>query len=440
MPDRLPLTHFEELMLYQDCEAYPCSCFMQLQLSGELKRSAFEAAARIAVERHPLLRATVEMERGRPRWKIANLSTPNIFWNETNSDSPQAGRLELEHEAGLRLIVRVGSETSEVLIQFHHACCDGQGMLQYIHDLLVAYANEADAESSCVELPSLDPELLRGRGSLGLSSWKLLKMAPKQAIGLQGVAQFVMRKPQPILPHERFDSADSSPAIFPAWNLHQFDEDTSNQIRSTAKRLAVTTNDLLARDLFLALREYRMTNAIGNDREWLRMMVPISLRTASHRRVSASNIVSSVFLDRRGHEIEDADRLLTSIHDEMELIKRLDLKYTFNFSLYANRFVPGGLRKTAAGHACNASVVFSNLGKILTRTSLPQSDGRLVAANVRLDNVLIAAPIAPYMTASFVAHWYANRLSITLHHDVRLIPESAAKQLLGMFVDRVTQR
>jgi hypothetical protein len=218
---------------------------------------------------------------------------------------------------------------------------------------------------------------------------------------------------------------------------HHFDADTTQGLRSSAKQLGVTTNDLLARDLFLALHQFRTSRALGKPDEWLRMMVPMNLRNASDRQISAANIVSSVFLDRRGGDIADAESLLASIKEQMDLIKRLQLGFTFMFSLYASRLLPGGLRRVAAGTSCNTSVVFTNLGKILARTPLPADQGRLVAANVRLDQIEIAAPLAPFLCASFAAGWYAGRLSLTLHHDPRVLDTPSAEQLLQGFVDQV---
>jgi len=59
---------------------------------------------------------------------------------------------------------------------------------------------------------------------------------------------------------------------------------------------------------------------------WLRFSVPINLREAKDRRLPAANVMSMVFLDRRRAQIADPDRLLASIHHDLELSRRLRLQ------------------------------------------------------------------------------------------------------------------
>ncbi len=438
MPDTLPLTHFEELMLCQNSEAYPCSCFIRLEFDGELRHTEFTTAATIALARHPLLNAKVKRVKKRLVWEVEDDATPKIHWNLASpSDGSRVKHIDLEQETGLELFVQSSTERSELLVHWHHACCDGLGIFQFIHDLLIAYANEAGDEAESLPLPELRPELLSARNSFGLTWGKILRMIPKQLVGMQGVLQFVTRKPQPIVPHQRFELNSAGPDSFPGLAAHHFDLDTSKQLRNAVRGTDVTLNDLLARDLFVALQDFRSSNDFGSDDECLRMMVPISLRRSSDRYVPAANIVSSVFLDRSGSEISQPESLLTSVNEEMELIKRLQLGFTFIFSLLINRRLPGGLEKTTSGQACNTSAVFTNLGKLFGRTPLSSDDGRIIAGNVKLQNITIAAPIAPYLTTAFAAGWYANRLSITLHYDPRVIPSASAEQLIGLFANKI---
>lgn len=51
----LPLTTFEKYMLLDDRADYPMAFVIQLKLSGELRRSAFESSLEETLSRHPLL-------------------------------------------------------------------------------------------------------------------------------------------------------------------------------------------------------------------------------------------------------------------------------------------------------------------------------------------------------------------------------------------------
>ena len=438
MSHTLPFTPIEELMLHQDSRAYPYTCFIRLTFAGGLDREAFKRAAREALARQPLLAARVDAGRRRPRWKLEEDPTPEVIWREgeITEQFPTADYLDVAR-GGLRLLVTRGEHASDLAVQFLHACCDGLGIFQFIHDLLILYAVETCAKVQRDALPRLERSSLERRGKFGLTWRKLLKMAPKQAVGLFGVRQFLMRSPAPIVAHERESATAATPDPYPTACARHLDLAASDALRAAAKDAGVTTNDLLARDLFVALREFRLARGIAEDERWLRLMIPMSLRTAADRKLPAANVVSSVFLDRRGSDIADREQLLASVTDEMQLIKSHQLGFTFIFSLHLSRLSPGGLRRTARSDRCTNSAVFTNLGRILARGPLPRVDGELICGDVRLSNVEILAPVTPYTCAAFAACWYANRLSITLHYDPRVLSAEDARELLGLFVGEI---
>ncbi len=435
MPD-LPLTVIEELMLHQDCTAYPYTCFIRLTFAGRLQRPDFEDAAARAVDRHPMLMANLDRTRRRPRWTLHSQRRPLIEWRDepVTSAFPAAGYLNMS-EGGLRLIVVAGEDASDLVVQFHHACCDGAGIFQFIHDLLVLYA-QSRGTSPRRSLPTYEPERLAGRGSFGLNWRKLLGMARKQSVGLLGVRQFLWRSPAPLIPHQREPASAPTPEPYPAACAAHFPAELSHGLRSAAAGLGVTTNDLLARDLFVAMTAFRRQRHLADD-DWLRLMVPVNLRNAADRRLPAANVVSSIFLDRTGADCDDRSGLLASIHDETQLIKDNELGFTFVFSLHAHRLVPGGLRRAAGGHRCSATAVFTNLGKVLSRTGLPRQGNALMCGEARLDRVEILAPLTPYTCAAFAAGWFGDRLSITLHYDPRVLAADDARALLDRCADEI---
>jgi hypothetical protein len=82
----------------------------------------------------------------------------------------------------------------------------------------------------------------------------------------------------------------------------------------TARRLGVAVNDLLIRDCFLTLKRWRMRT--GDQSGWIRVAVPVNLRTRADRRLPAANKASLVFLDRLARHMADPQRLLHSVHEE----------------------------------------------------------------------------------------------------------------------------
>jgi hypothetical protein len=265
-------------------------------------------------------------------------------------------------------------------------------------------------------------------------------MVRKQSVGLKGVRQFLSRTAAPLVPHQREPSSAATPGVYPAACAKHFSSETRGALRAAAAVAGVTTNDLLARDLFVAMTNFRRRRDLPDD-DWLRLLVPINLRNVADRSLPAANVVSSVFLDRRGADTADRGQLLTGVHDEMQLIKDNELGFTFVFSLHFNRWMPGGLRKTARGDQCTSTAVFTNLGNLLSRTRLPREGESLVCGDVRLQGVEMLAPLTPYTSAAFAAGWLGNRLSLTLHYDPRVLSAGDADELLELFaaeVDRTT--
>ena len=436
MSSVLPMTAVEELMFHQDCPAYPYACFIRLRFSGCLKREEFEQAAAQAAARHPILLASLQPNSRRPSWRLDSSSGLSIDWRaEPPTEAfPTANHLELSTR-GLQLIVAEGGGASDLVIQFHHACCDGMGIFQFIHDLLLLYAQSHTGDSPR-PLPTYEPEMLKRRGRFGLTWRKSLAMARKQSVGLQGVRQFLDRRPAPLLPHERVLSDSPTPDVYPAACAEHFAPELSIGLRQKAASLGATTNDLLARDLFVAISEFRRRRDLAED-DWLRLMVPMNLRKTADRHLPAANVVSSVFLDRRGVDANNPDELLASIHDEMQLIKDNELGFTFIISLCLNRLVPGGLRRAANSRRCNASAIFTNLGRLLSRTGLPREGDSLVCGDVQLNAIEVLAPLTPYTSAAFAAGWLGNQLSLTLHYDPRVLSGKDAGELLSLYVGRV---
>jgi len=436
----LPFTPMEELMFHQDCSAYPCTCFVRMRFVGRLGKDALEPAVQRAIARHPMLAARVDPNQSKLRWQLDPEPTQSITWQEADisDEFPTASSLQLD-QGGLRLQVRLYRDLSDLLLHFHHAAVDGLGISQFIHDFMLFYSEQKGVSHRKRALRQYETSRLKQRGTMGLTWGKLVSMIPKQAIGLAGVRQFLMRKPVPLVPHKRASADAATAHPFPTAQIKHFSAEESKLFRFTAKQAGVTTNDLLCRDLFLAMNDFRQEEGITDDDAWLRLMVPFSLRGAADRHLPAANVVSSVFLDRKGSQMSDPADLLVSIHDEMQLIKENELGYTFVLSLCVNRMLPGGLRRVARGNRCNASAVFTNLGRLVSRTGLPSENGEAICGDVRLQHLEILPPLAPFTCIAFGAGWYANRLSISMRYDLRVLTTDQASALLDKLVTRIRE-
>src|SRR5262245_53320143 len=125
------LTPFESLMWLDDRRGYPMTCYVELMFRGELHIDALQAAARQALERHPRLRSRVLSCRDGLQWILDPCAQADLVVQRSSTDYPPGfwDGMDLRREHGLRLVALPERETSRLLMQFHHACCDGVGAL-----------------------------------------------------------------------------------------------------------------------------------------------------------------------------------------------------------------------------------------------------------------------------------------------------------------------
>ena len=83
----------------------------------------------------------------------------------------------------------VGTSQSDLILQFHHATCDGIGAFDFITDLLTAYANAA-AGKNRYRFKPLDGERLRNRGVWPISGWRLFRWGMRRLPSFRSLWRF----------------------------------------------------------------------------------------------------------------------------------------------------------------------------------------------------------------------------------------------------------
>jgi len=428
-------------MLTQDSAAYPCNIYVRMKLRGELHRDHFTEAVRAMFASNPLLGATLETRWGRSGWLIQEVAQRVIHWRTDSLDSqnvPEESQFDLHCEAGLRIDVVSPGECADrhpngnvtlVAFKLHHAVADGLGIIAAIHDLWIAY--DALVKGRPVGLTERNAGTLAARNRFVPNFTKLLQLVPRQVVGLSGVRQFLMRQPASIVTHLPPNDKELAPLSFNSVGYHCSVEETDS-LRREAKRRSISLNELLAACVFRGSGQFRAERREQSDRDWLRMMVPVSLRSTSQlQQMSACNVVSSVFLDRQPAQISAFDALAQSVHEEMELIKNNRLALMFILSIWIRKLTAFRSKRTPASR-CQTSVVFSNLGKIYVKSPLRDENQRLAPGNSILESFEIYAPLTRFMCAAFTTLIYGQRLALMLRFDPRFIKVEEAQQLLDL--------
>jgi hypothetical protein len=433
----LPLVPFESYMLADDRRAYPMRGVVRLRFSGQFARSALEEAVAAAVSRHPLL-AAVACRSGRGWiWKPADCP-PDLQWlGVLPGDAlPPLHPLDVRTGPGLRVVVCEGPGRTDVILQVHHACSDAGGCLGFAEDLLVAYAMARGALPAG-SLRPLRPDQLEGRGRFPWLPPGLLEAGVAPVMALGRVCRFLFCTPDSLVAREARETEGMASPDAPATLTRRLDESVTADLAAAAKSLGDTINDLLTRDLFLSLARWRQEYGADRQDARLRVCMPVSLRSPAHDQLPAANLVSMVFLDRRGCDAKDAGRLLSWVHRQMQRTKQFGLGPVFVHSVGVVRWLPGGLERACRNSRCMSTAVLSNLGVLFQGT--PWSGGRsgVVEDGLVLEEVDAFPPLRPLTCAAFCAMTYGGRLSLTLHYDSRVLATGQAVELIDGFIDRV---
>lgn len=399
----LPLTPFEEHMLADDRGSRPMIIEARYDFAGGPPPAGLAAAYEATLRDEPILTARVERRGRRLRWMPSDPAVMPRLEQAAAADAadtppvfdpfvgPQIRTTLTERPDGWSLAVAV-----------HHAACDGLGLVGFMERwLLRAAGREGRRERSAAGMMAA----LAGRDRVAASWGAFVRMLPRLKVGLQGVRQFVSRRvisldPPPV-------SEASAGATVAAVTV---DATVLDGLEQAAKQAGCMVNDLLASAVIevLAGLSERMTveqmAAAAEPDGWIRLAVPMSLRTKSDHLLPAANRVSMVFLDRITADRRDRSRLVQTVRDEMELIRSHHLGHIFPLTLRVFRRLPGGLRRHSAREETQSTAVFSNLGRCFHRSPLLDEQGRVRVGDARLEGWWIVPPIRPGTPLAFASH------------------------------------
>ena len=428
----LPLTIFEKYMFLDDRPEYPMDSFRQLTFSGHLDIDVFLQSIAAAVRWNPMLRSVVK-QAGR-----------NCFWEETDApfsvrrsqgtESPIPERIQLQNEPGFKVYTAEAEEQTrkqtKVLLQFHHSVSDGIGEMQFIGDVLSDYNIRVTGQTPPENPRKLDPALLPLRGQSGLTLKSYLRNFLHTTFTTR---QLLFGKPDPLAP---CSGTQTTLDKYYAFCHQELSLEETSQYFAAAKTNNVTVNDILLRDLFLTMGQWRQRWVDQRTNPMFRVAVPMNLRTEQHRNIPAANVVTMLFLDRRLKQcLVNPEQLLQGVRREMDWIKKTEQKHYLLTTLQVRDLVFGGLGPLLRLPQCRTTVVFSNLGRVWESLPLPRrEDGCLKAGEAVLESADATPPIRPGTLISFSALTYAGRIRFILRYDPLNMTAEQANDFLQRFL------
>jgi hypothetical protein len=220
---------------------------------------------------------------------------------------------------------------------------------------------------------------------------------------------------------------------------HNFSEVETRELRNRAKAQQVTLNDLLLRDLFLALDHWNRQHG-ASDRGWLQINMPTSLRRGRiDDDMPAANVIGYAFLARRPRDCRAPETLLQGLASDTKAIRAWGLGNFFLDGVRkAARWLPL-MRWFARPGRCLATAVFSNLGDPQRRMNarLPRSNGRLRAGELVMQRLTGVPPLRSGTRLSCLASTCGAELTLSLALDAHFFSPAEAQSFLAGWVQQI---
>lgn len=391
------LAPFEHLMLVDARPGFPMCFFLECLVGGPLDEARFRTAVAEAARRHPLVRSRVGVRGSRPYWLPPDVD-PEVVWHPRTDDDPWAA-IDVTRQSGLRLVVLpVEPGRHRVVMQVHHAACDGIAACEYFGDIWAAYAGLAPRAFS------------PGRATPVVAD----AAGPTAATPLHGAAplEFARFMPSPLARVAASPPNRAAEICQPPYETLQCDAVFTERLRVAAGRQGVSLNDVLVAAVMRAAVAWN--TAAGRGRSNVRVTMPVSLRAAGSRQ-PARNAIGYAFLDRRSSDCAAMGPLAASIGAATKWVLDTGAAAAFLAALDWLARRPRLLWIVTRLPVCCATAVFSNVGDTSRRmrTGAPKVDGRDAPADLVIEQFLGVPPLRPRTLAAVGGTTYANALALS---------------------------
>jgi hypothetical protein len=408
----LPLTPTERYFFHDHRESHPAWIRYDFTFHGLLERAALERALERIVQRHPLTGATVAEPRwGAPVWQLGT-ARPELAWCEEapadtdNADDDARERHDLSTRAGFRCVVRARAAEAHLSLTVHHAVADGLGVHVLAKELFALYAIERGAAITLPAIAPLSPG--RDRRSPGAAVW--WRQLPWVAFGVVWGAMLDRRRV--VQMRGAAGSGRRRELAARCWSA----EDTV-RLRKAARTAGASLNELVLRDVQVALGAWLQRHGPAAPEDWTRVLVPMNVGGARVALQSSTNALGVVLIDRRVRSLGRRARLLHRAHEDMEFIQRRGLMRVFGAFMRLRGWVPGGIARYCGRSGARSTLVFSNIGKLLGTGELVRSDGVLKLPGAELTDFAAWGPCRPGANIFALTGSYRGRQSFWVAYD-----------------------
>jgi len=431
------LTSIEKFHFFGDCYEFPNNLFCRIRFSGKVDREKAIEAVKFFEKRHPLINAVIVKKGSQFFWEDHDPPSKTLRWSG-DLDPPSFPGLDVTEKPGVQLLFQATDEKFEVWVQAHHATLDGGAGIQIANEWMVAYDNLVAGRPVDQGLSRLDASQLSVRNKLGLTSSSYLKQLSKQPIALFGATKFLFRR-FGLLTNAIFERSD--PVVlhdtFPVIHGDWIEPETVTSLRNQSIKHRASLNSVLLTHLYLTVREWRTEHQHGRPEDWIRVVMPMSIRGMADRRMSAANRSSIVQLDRRPQDFDRPDKMAQGLDYEIGLIRQWQLNKMFLILVRSMSVFTPWLRSSAENKKYRGTIVFTNLGTPFSKNRTLQTEEGMRAGNLKLDYFDWVGPVRPGLGVNFSVQLHDDRIRISMHVDTRQVGFDDARELFEAYLERL---
>lgn len=423
-------------MFVDDRPEYPMTFVVQFEFSGKIDRELFQDAVDQALERHPMLRASIQPAKSsRDCWVLPDSLECKVNWCGLEEKIPSDGSgvyLNLREENGFRCWVQHDDKKAILTSVFHHSCADGIGAYQFLGDVLLIYSRNFD--SDCPDLVPLEETDLRKRLKANISPELI-------AESLKPIKEKLEHdEAQPLAPGPTSQSLNSHDVDFPGFQAHVFEKNEYRDLRLKAQENGQNVNDLLLEALLTALCRWNEMHGVDVSQKDFCILMPLDLRDADQPVFSATNVVTSSFIRRSAEQINNRAELSKSLREEVVKVKHSRHSSEFSRLLLQSPVNWDDAVKSYDNDKCLSTAVFSNAGDPTKRllVELPRERGIVKCGNLVLEDLSGASPIRKHSRVVVNVFTYRRRLKICMRFDPQSFSSEGGKAFQAHFVECLT--
>ena len=469
------MTSIERFHCLDEDTKFPNLIFFRFRIDGKINSDLAKQAWQAALERQPFGDVVPERINGQwfwvsgprakgnrsvdawngARFEYQELDTPPD-WNydqhrtrsktgsylgisvwRTHSPRPTAADKQSQNARSRQTETDTIGFTTEVMFYVHHAIADGAAAVSVVNDWMLIYANLRSGRPVHNGIHRLDCDLFQKRNCLGLLEWRYLRHLPKQPVALYGAIKFSFRKTAELIPavvrQQTEDPVDTSHERFPQIVGRWIDESKVKKLVEQSEIHGVMLNSVLLGQFYLALIHWRQLQGFHSDQDWIRVILPMSIRNVSDRRLPSANRATIVQIDRRKKDMADVGKLYQNLDHEIRVIRGWQLDKMFLLAIRGLAIFDTLLTRSVGNKKSRGMAVFTNLGDPLrksVRASMREPDSTAYIRPMEIDPV---GPIRKGTPVNVSISRFESRIRISMHYDASELSRDQALSLFGTY-------